>query len=267
VGPLCGVKLCLLDPRLSFNQAAETYDRIRPAYPSALFDVLFNRLPLRPHIVEVGPGTGQATRDLLHRGASVHAIELGSAMGAILRVNLRSRALSVSVGDFEQLPGPGHLVDAVFSATAYHWISPDAQLNRPAAILKPGGVLAIVDLVQVHSPDDRGFFEAVQPVYERYGQGHRGPPAPERDKVDSALRQTLASDHRFGNVALHTYDWNQTYSAAEYRLLMLSYSGTQLMQPHVRMALLDDIQTFITERFGGKITRPLVATLTLATLR
>jgi 16S rRNA A1518/A1519 N6-dimethyltransferase RsmA/KsgA/DIM1 with predicted DNA glycosylase/AP lyase activity len=50
-----------------------------------MFDALFEMLPSDPAIVEVGPGTGQATKDLLARGASVHAIEIGPAMAAKLR--------------------------------------------------------------------------------------------------------------------------------------------------------------------------------------
>src|SRR5205814_6336814 len=59
------------DPRLSFNAAVAMYDEIRPNYPAAMFDDLFELLPLQPDIVEVGPGTGQATKDLLARGGSV----------------------------------------------------------------------------------------------------------------------------------------------------------------------------------------------------
>jgi len=65
---------------MSFDPAAEIYDEIRPSYPAAVFDYLFDLLPPRPNILEVGPGTGQATRDLLRRGAVVHAIEIGPAM-------------------------------------------------------------------------------------------------------------------------------------------------------------------------------------------
>ena len=50
------------DIRLSFNEAAEIYDRIRPAYPADLFDALFQMLRSEPEIVEVGPETGQATK-------------------------------------------------------------------------------------------------------------------------------------------------------------------------------------------------------------
>ena len=62
------------------------------------------------------------------------------------------------------------------------------------------------------------------------------------------------------------WNWDQTYSAADYRKLMLSYSGTQMMTSSERLALLDDIESFINQRFNGRITRPLVATLTTTRL-
>lgn len=182
------------DVRLSFNEAAETYHRVRPSYPAALFDQLFRLLPAEPEIVEAGPGTGQATKDLLGRGARVHAVEIGPAMASVLRANLPTDRLRVTVGDFELVDIAPGSADAVFSATAYHWISPAAQLDRPAALLRPGGVLAVVDLVQVDSPEDAGFFAAAQPVYERYGQGHTGPPAPSRNNVQPEIRRLLDAE-------------------------------------------------------------------------
>lgn len=253
------------DRRLSFNEAAEIYDKVRPSYPADLFDALFDLLPAQPEIVEVGPGTGQATKDLLARGASVHAIEIGPAMAAKLRENLPSERLHVNVGDFEELNIESGSADAVFSATAYHWISPQAQTDRPAAILRPGGVVAIVDLIQVDSPDDLGFFAAAQPTYKRYGEDHSGPRAPTRGAVDPAIHAVLEADHRFDLVAVHRYDWNQTYSASDYRKLMLSYSGTQMMEGVRSARPLDDIESLIRNDFGGGVTRPLVVTLTTAT--
>jgi len=39
-----------------------------------------------------------------------------------------------------------------------------------------------------------------------------------------------------------------------------------MMNPGDRKGLLDDVEVFIQERFSGQITRPLVVTLTTATL-
>ncbi len=254
------------EPRRSFDGTAEIYHGIRPSYPPSMFDELFRLLPGRPAILEVGPGTGQATRDLLSRGAIVHAIEIGPALAAKLREVLPSSALTITIGDFEEADVEENGFDAVFSATAYHWISPKAQLDRPASVLKPSGVVAIVDLNQVSSPDDKGFFAAAQHIYERYGEGHAGPQAPERNAVVPPIQLALRGDPRFSNVEVRTYDWNQTYSAADYRKLMLSYSSTQMMTPSARQGLLDDMENFVQQQFDNQVTRPIVVTLTTARL-
>ena len=127
--------------------------------------------------------------------------------------------------------------------------------------------MAIVDLIQVDSPEDAGFFAAAQPIYERHGQGHSGPPAPTRESVDPKIRAVLDEDRRFDSVDVRQYDWDQTYSASDYRNLMLSYSGTQMMEESDRVGLLDDMESFIRNDFGGVVTRPLVVTLTTASLR
>jgi len=256
-------------PRATFDTVADVYHRVRPGYPPALFDDLFAMLPDRPRLVEVGPGTGQATRDLLARGAIVHAVELGPAMATTLRREVSSPDLTITVGDFEEVPSIAEgTYDALFSATAYHWIEPSAQVARPAQLLEAGGLVAIVDLIQVDSDVDRGFFDAVQPIYERYGEG-RGdsPPPPRRHEVDPPMRAHLDRDERFATPAVRTYDWDQTYRAAEYRELLTSYSGTQTMAPAARDAFLDDMERFVVERFDGVVTRPIVVTLTTARRR
>ena len=74
----------------------------------------------------------------------------------------------------------------------------------------------------------------------------------------------LRADPRFRVLGVRHYDWDQTYTAAEFRQLMLSYSGTQCMEPGAREGLLDDIEVFAEQRYDGQVTRPLVVTLTTA---
>ncbi|WP_175442352.1 hypothetical protein [Humibacillus sp. DSM 29435] len=47
---------------------------------------------------------------------------------------------------------------------------------------------------------------------------------------------------------------------------MLSYSGTQMMSASNRRGLLNDMEAFIRNAFGGSVTRPLVVALTTASL-
>jgi SAM-dependent methyltransferase len=249
--------------RSSFDKVPEIYHAVRPGHPPMLFAALFELLPHHPLLLEVGPGTGQATRDLLAHGAAVHAIELGPAMARTLCDVLPDPRLTVTVGDFEEVPTERAVYDCVFAATAYHWIAPAAQLDRPAILLKPDGVLAVLDLIHVDSPTDHGFVDAVQPIYERYDEGRTGPPLPRREDVEPPLAAALHADPRFRVVDVRHDDWDQTYTAAEFRQLMLSYSSTQCMEPRTQ-GLLDDIERFVEQRFDGHVTRPLVVTLTTA---
>ncbi len=194
------------------------------------------------------------------------AIEIGPAMAATLRSHFPTDRLRIIVADFEVVDIEAGQADAVFSASAYHWISPAAQTDRPAVILRPGGIVAIVELIQVDSDEDAGFFAAAEPIYQRYGQGDSGPPDPTRESVVPAIYAVLSADSRFDCVEVRRYDWNQTYSASDYRNLMISYSGTQMMQESARAGLLDDMESFIRNEFGGTVTRPLVVALTTATL-
>jgi SAM-dependent methyltransferase len=254
------------DIRLSFDRVAAIYDEIRPHYPAELFDILFSWLPDRPKIVEVGPGTGQATGDLLAHGARVTAVELGPRLAERLRQGIASSDLNVVVGDFEHVDLEADSFDCVFSASAYHWISPQGQRDRPAELLHAGGVLAIVELVQVQSVVDRGFFDAVQPIYEKYGEGGEREVAPERDAATARMYASLQNDRRFTDVTMRRFDWDQTYTSDQYRKLMSTYSETQMMEPARRQGLLDEIEQFTNSQFGGEVTRPLVIAFVLARL-
>lgn len=76
----------------------------------------------------------------------------------------------------------------------------------------------------------------------------------------------MATDSRFDRIAVNRYDWNQIYTSADYRKLMLSYSGTQMMAELDRVGLLDEIESLVIGDFGGEISRPLVVTLTTGVL-
>ncbi|MGI8938776.1 MAG: hypothetical protein ACR2JF_11305 [Iamia sp.] len=98
------------------------------------------------------------------------------------------------------------------------------------------------------------------------GKDTQAPPTPQRERVEPPIRPALQSDECFSRVEVRRYDWDQTYDAAGYRRLMLSYSGTQMMDEGARGSLLDDIESFINDEYDGHITRPLVVTLTTAVL-
>jgi hypothetical protein len=127
--------------RATFDQAAELYDRARPRYPSALFEDLAGLAGIGPgsRVLEIGPGTGQATVPLAERGCRVVAVELGADLAAVARRNLaRFPAVEVVTAAFEGWPLPSEPFDLVLAATAFHWVDPAVRVVKAADALRPG---------------------------------------------------------------------------------------------------------------------------------
>jgi SAM-dependent methyltransferase len=126
---------------LSFGAKAEAYERFRPGYPLALFDMVMTYAgqPVRTAL-EVGAGTGKATRLFAQQGVEVTATEPDEAMLAELRKHVPPHVKAVRMA-FEDLP-TGERYGLVYAAAALHWTRPEGRWPRIAALLEPGGVFA-----------------------------------------------------------------------------------------------------------------------------
>jgi SAM-dependent methyltransferase len=249
-----------------FDESPETYDRARPVYPEPLWDEVFTRLPANPELVEIGPGPGKATGALLARGARVTACEPGPNLAAYLRDKFPSPQLHVQNSSFEDADiAPSHF-DGVVAATSFHWVQQWARTTKTHSVLKPHGLLAVVDTEQVDDPVDRGYFAASQRVYRRYFDGTGPEPLPGR-KAPPRVQREFSDYERFEALEVFHYDWNQRYETAGYIDLVRSYSNTAQMERSQRERFLNELAQFIDAEFDGYVVRPLVITLVLARAR
>jgi SAM-dependent methyltransferase len=95
--------------RVGFDDDAEVYERTRPVCPPELFADLIRLARLAPgdRVLEIAPGTGQATVPLAERGLAVTAVELGPALAAAARRRLaRFPAVEVVTRSFEDWQPP-----------------------------------------------------------------------------------------------------------------------------------------------------------------
>ena len=133
--------------RRTFDQDAELYDRARPGYPEQLLDDACAVAGLGPGsaVLEIGSGTGHATLPPARRGCSVVCVELGRQLAAVARTKLaRFPRVAIVTAPFETWTPPHRAFDAVFAASSWHWLDPDVRYVKAAALLRPGGALAIV---------------------------------------------------------------------------------------------------------------------------
>ena len=105
--------------RETFDRAAESYHRVRPDYPEALFEDLIALAGLQPgdQLLEVGCATGKATLPLARRGFRISCVELGAELAAAARRNLAGFDVEVVEGRFEDWRAE-EAVSLVFAATA-----------------------------------------------------------------------------------------------------------------------------------------------------
>lgn len=129
------------DRALSFGAVAEAYERFRPEYPADLFDVVANYAgrPIRTAL-EIGAGTGKATRRFAERAVAVTATEPDGAMLAELHKHVPANVTTLQAA-FEDLR-PGAQYGLVYAAAALHWTNPEGRWSRVARLLEPGGVFA-----------------------------------------------------------------------------------------------------------------------------
>jgi SAM-dependent methyltransferase len=125
---------------LSFGAAASAYEQFRPGYPEELVDevLAYAGRPVRTAL-EIGAGTGKATRVFAGRGIEVTATDPDPEMLAELRKH--GPAVTTVRAAFEDLPLTA-TYDLVFAAASFHWTDPTHRSTRVASLLNAEGVFA-----------------------------------------------------------------------------------------------------------------------------
>lgn len=134
-----------------FSGFAELYDAQRPAPPARLGPMLQRYAATeRATVVDIGSGTGLSTRWAATWASAVIGIEpnddmrsqaerQGGVTGTATPIRYR-RARSDATGLADAS------ADVVLVVQALHWMEPVATLAEIARVLRPGGVLAVIDV-------------------------------------------------------------------------------------------------------------------------
>ena len=126
---------------LRFGSVAADYERFRPGYPDEVVTRVLDHAdrPLSTAL-EIGAGTGKATRVFARHGVAVTATDPDAAMLAELRTHVPDTVSTVRAALEDLSPDPVH--DLVYAAASLHWTRPEGRWDRVAGLLRPGGVFA-----------------------------------------------------------------------------------------------------------------------------
>jgi SAM-dependent methyltransferase len=248
-----------------FDQEAERYDQYRPTYPDVVIDELLGPKPGGMEVLDVGCGTGIASRQIAQRGVKVLGVELAPRMAEIAR----RHGIEVELGAFEHWDAAGRTFDRVVSAQAWHWLDLRLATCKAACLLRPGGRLCLLWNVG-WQPDDLA--DALEEVYATVVPrgGHRvfrGYAANRSIDAKTDLGPELdavSAVTDFGELTMKWFPWTRAYQRDEWLNLLLSRSDHSAFKSEVLDPLLEGIGAAI-DHCGGSFVMNFETVLITAT--
>jgi SAM-dependent methyltransferase len=240
--------------RETFDEVAELYATARRPYPEELIDEVVRLAGLEQGaaVVEIGCGTGQATRALAERGLTVTCVELGERLAAIARRSLDEYPqVDIVNADFECWEPPRHDYDAVVAFNSFHWLDPARRYELVARLLRPNGALAFVEPHHVIPMGGDTIFLEMQDDYRAVGLAGDDPPQRPEDWSD--LGAEIEASGLFTDVTVRRPLLTRTYTADEFIALMDTASDHRLLPDHVRAELHLRKRRRIEGRPGGTV--------------
>lgn len=220
----------MVERALSFGSVAEAYERFRTGYPVELLELVtaYAGEPVRTAL-EIGAGTGKATRLFAQGAVQVVATEPDAAMLAELRKRLPANVTTVQAA-FEELPLDSSY-DLVYSAAALHWTDPEGRWDRMAALVRPGGVFASFGVpIQLADPTLKEAARAARAPYLE----EDGVPSPDGTPEEMPMQwpgTELEQSEWFGDVRQAVVERRLMMSAHDYVGQLSTVSAYVMLPP------------------------------------
>ncbi|MDX6309519.1 MAG: hypothetical protein QOI06_2565 [Nocardioidaceae bacterium] len=232
---------------LSFGPVASAYEMFRPGYPDELVEevLAYAGRPVRTAL-EIGAGTGKATRVFVRHRIAVTATDPDAAMLTELRKHVPATVATVQAA-FEDLPLTP-VYDLVFAAASLHWTKPDDRWSRVAAMLTRDGIFASFG-GHVHLSDS-DLEQAVRAARSPY-LADDDVASPDGTPADSPMHwpgTELTRSDRFTDVRQSSLERRTTTSARDYVGHLSTISAYLELPEPVREHVLDLILHALPER-------------------
>lgn len=232
------------DP-MHFDGLAASYAEARPPYPAPLWrDVLATGLvaPGR-RALDLGAGSGEATKELLDHGMDVVAVEPGAKLAALLKERLpRATVIRARAEDID--PDSASF-DLVVAATSIHWMDLGAVLPIVHRSLIAGGRLLVWrNVFGDHAADITPFRHEVERIVTRRGVVRPGKP----EDVE-ATAEKLAESGLFTIDHITRYSWAIDLTTEQIRTLFGTFSDWTPSEVDQAASAVDALGGLVSEHY------------------
>jgi SAM-dependent methyltransferase len=250
--------------RRLFGTDPAGYERARPGHAERVYQVLVQRCGLGTGsaVLEIGAGTGQATRRLLRLGVErLVVVEPDPVLSTYLCGTLGGRVELVAA-TLEDARLPDAAFDLAAAASSFHWVDEAVGLRRVFATLRPGGWVGLWWTLFGEGDEPDAFITATTPLLEGLeASPTRGDEGRPRHALDSERRTGALQAAGFVEIEHELARWEASWDSAGIRALYGTFSPILRLEPARRTAILDEIERIAAEDFGGRVSRRLTTSL------
>lgn len=259
IGPegLEGKWLSAEKEREVFAQAVSAYDYGRPGYTQEIYDKIqeYAGLNAKSQLLEVGAGTGQATELFLSNDCHIDLLEISDEHVNYLKEKYAQENVKVHKAYFEEYH-TDKKYDLIYSATAFHWVTPEIGYQKTWDLLKEGGTLALFWHFSSLIRHEEGIHPGINKIRERY-MYENGTGWDEKKLLDKqrAFYSKWLKTAGYEEPECFIFKWKDMYDTDRFIAFHSSLAETIELPEDKRTAMLDEIRNYVRDN-GDVIELP-----------
>lgn len=241
----------------SFNSIADDYDAYRGGYPDEVVsDIIYiSGVSNVSRALEIGCGTGQATKSFAKSGMSIVCVEPGLNLMKKAQANLASQDhVKFENSKFEDYDLNGHTYDLVYAAQSFHWVDKSRSYDMVHRALKPGALFAA--FWKIGGPQSDPLSIALSEIYASYLPDYKKLSISEfEEDIFADLRKMLDSK-KFRGCQLRRYKTADDVAEAEaYIKAVSTTSSIAILDPDRKQEMFSKFRNTILSHGGAVVSK------------
>lgn len=229
-----------------FDLIPDEFDKWRPQYCPEAFADIIRYADLKPgkKVLEIGPGTGQATRPLLMTGCDYVGIELGEHLYDFTKKKFADYPNCKMVnGDFSNYDFAEKKFDMIFSAATIQWIPENIAFSRSFDLLKPGGFLVMIaNIGNDNIRNSSELIAAKNAIYETYFT----PQTPYTCRIN----KENVVNYGFAPIVVSDYEYDTDMTADEFVSFTMTHADHITLREPNRSLFMEGLRRAINNNGG-----------------
>ncbi len=228
----------------SFDKFAQIYDEVRPGYPKQLFEDIRDVCKAQElsNILEIGTGTGIATKSLTNFNLPITTIEPGENLLNITKINLESDQNIIFINSTFEKFKTTEKYDMLFSATAFHWLDKEIKYKKANRILSDKGFLVLI--WNNFFRDDSIVYQKTDTLYQKYLPAIDGQSDANIRSLNKLIEREveISESNLFYITFSQKYITNYVYTGENYARLLNTFPEIIKLEQSKRNSFLSEIR-------------------------